>query len=260
MRTPELGAGAPEERIERLAQLILAGTSSRVSLAGVGIGASGPVELPAGMITNADTLPWFSGFDLRTGLAHRLRVPVTVDNDAAAAAIGEHQLGAGAGARRLLILTLGTGVGAALVVEGRPWRGSDGQHLEVGHVPLVPGGARCYCGRLGCLETVASRRHLEAELAAAAAGEGVLGEDGDAIFARYGDLLGRALDLLTVVYGPDCIVLSGSGAAYLSRFRGAMEAAFTAVGAFCRHVPVLSGELGDFAGAIGASFFSQGTT
>ena len=39
--------------------------------------------------------------------------------------------------------------------------------MEIGHVPVVPNGAVCGCGRTGCLETVASRLAISAELAQA---------------------------------------------------------------------------------------------
>jgi glucokinase len=55
----------------------------------------------------------------------------------------------------------GTGVGGGLVLDGKPWvgRGSAG---EIGHVVVRRNGARCPCGRRGCMEAYAGRGSMEA--------------------------------------------------------------------------------------------------
>jgi glucokinase len=48
-------------------------------------------------------------------------------------------------------------VGGGLILEGRLWEGSFTSAAEVGHIPLGGASGRvCGCGRVGCLETVAS--------------------------------------------------------------------------------------------------------
>jgi predicted NBD/HSP70 family sugar kinase len=44
--------------------------------------------------------------------------------------------GAGKNSKRLLMVTLGTGIGVALLDNGKPFRTSDGQHPEAGHIPV----------------------------------------------------------------------------------------------------------------------------
>ncbi len=56
----------------------------------------------------------------------------------------------------MICITLGTGVGGGIILEGKLWRGVDGTAGEVGHMSLDPAGARCSCGRAGCLEAYAS--------------------------------------------------------------------------------------------------------
>jgi N-acetylglucosamine repressor len=49
-----------------------------------------------------------------------------------------------------------TGIGLGVMVNNIFLTGHSGFAGEMGHIPIVPGGRKCHCGRRGCLETVAS--------------------------------------------------------------------------------------------------------
>jgi glucokinase len=52
---------------------------------------------------------------------------------------------------------MGTGIGGGLILDGKLYRGSNGNAGEVGHMRIVPqGGPRCGCGKRGCLEAFCS--------------------------------------------------------------------------------------------------------
>ena len=55
----------------------------------------------------------------------------------------------------------GTGVGGGLVLDGKPWLGRGGAG-EIGHIVVKLDGARCTCGRRGCMEAYAGRAAMEA--------------------------------------------------------------------------------------------------
>ena len=55
----------------------------------------------------------------------------------------------------------GTGVGGGLILNGKPWIGRGGAG-EIGHMVVEIGGARCPCGRRGCMEAYAGRAAMEA--------------------------------------------------------------------------------------------------
>jgi glucokinase len=54
----------------------------------------------------------------------------------------------------------GTGVGGGIILNGEPWRGRGGAG-EIGHTVVRRDGARCPCGRRGCLEAYAGRGAME---------------------------------------------------------------------------------------------------
>ena len=74
--------------------------------------------------------------------------------------MGEFRRGAGRSYRNFLGVFVGTGVGGGLVLEGALRHGG-GNAGEIGHTTVKPGGRRCGCTRLGCLEAYAGRQSIE---------------------------------------------------------------------------------------------------
>jgi glucokinase len=132
------------------------------SLGAIAIGSPGSVDVMTGHVSNARNVPGFLD-DVALGPlvgAAFDGISVFVDNDVRAAVMGEFRRGAGRPFRNLLGVFVGTGVGGGLILEGelRHGRGNAG---EIGHTTVKPGGRRCGCTRLGCLEAYAGRRSIE---------------------------------------------------------------------------------------------------
>ena len=144
-------------RIVEAANFVLAQAAwTNADLCGVGVGCTGPVIAERGIINNPYTLPTWSECDIVSPLRTVFGRPVYLENDADAAALGECFAGAGQDSSRVVLLTLGTGVGGGVVINSRVYRGTQGEHPELGHMPIDPDGPSCYCGTRGCLESIAS--------------------------------------------------------------------------------------------------------
>jgi glucokinase len=159
--TPTTG-GPPDVARELEAALRDAATAAEVEpsqLAGVGVGSPGRVE--DGKVTEARNLPgWEGTFPLGPTLEQALGVEVKLGNDVMVATVAEFRLGAGRLYDSLLGVFWGTGVGGGLILERSPWRGRGGAG-EIGHMVVVIDGARCTCGRKGCVEAYAGRASME---------------------------------------------------------------------------------------------------
>src|SRR5262249_34123542 len=148
--------------VETLLEATTQAEVAAADLAGVGVGSPGAVDEEAGTVAHARNLPkWEEPFALADVLSDRIGAPVRIGNDVQVAVDAEFALGAGRPYSSFLGVFWGTGVGGGLILEGKPWlgRGSAG---EFGHMVIVRGGARCGCGRRGCIEAYAGRASMEA--------------------------------------------------------------------------------------------------
>ena len=132
-------------------------------LEGVGVGSPGDVDEKAGTVSTARNLPgWDGSFALAGALEKDLGTKVRIGNDVQVATEAEYHLGAGQGLDSLIGVFWGTGVGGGLILGGKPWLGR-GAAGEIGHMVIKRGGAKCPCGRRGCMEAYAGRAAMEAE-------------------------------------------------------------------------------------------------
>jgi glucokinase len=166
-RRPTPTAGGPQDVIAALAaaqrEAAAAADVKTEDLAGVGLGSPGDVEAAAGTIANAGNLPdWQAPVPVGRMLAEALGTTVTIGNDVSVATKAEFELGAGKAYRSVLGVFWGTGVGGGLILDGEEWLGR-GAAGEIGHMVVKEGGARCPCGRLGCMEAYAGRKAMETE-------------------------------------------------------------------------------------------------
>jgi glucokinase len=163
--TPTSG-GPPDVAAEIEAALREAAEQAGVepaSLAGVGVGSPGTID--GGDVTSARNLPdWEGSFPLAKTLSDALGTTVRLGNDVQVATDAEFALGAGRPYDSLLGVFWGTGVGGGIVLDGKPWVGR-GAAGEIGHIVVELDGARCTCGRRGCMEAYAGRSAMEAHAA-----------------------------------------------------------------------------------------------
>ncbi|HEU4707675.1 MAG TPA: ROK family protein [Solirubrobacterales bacterium] len=166
-RQPTPTEGGPEDVAKAMAEGLReaaqeAGEESG-DLAGVGVGSPGDADEKTGVVSGARNLPgWEGSFPLGEKLSVALGTEVKVGNDVQVATEAEFHLGAGREFCSLIGVFWGTGVGGGLVLDGKPWLGR-GAAGEIGHMVVKRGGAKCPCGRRGCLEAYAGRSAMEAE-------------------------------------------------------------------------------------------------
>ncbi|MGV9381090.1 ROK family protein [Nonomuraea sp. NPDC003707] len=205
-------------------------------LLGIGVGVPGSVDDQAAGTVNAPTLGW-RAMAVGDWLRRRLELPVLVENDVNALAAAERLYGRGRTHRDFLVVTIGRGVGAAIVADGRVYRGARGGAGEFGHLPVDPGGPVCGCGARGCLEAyvgaaglLAAARARNVHLDLPALGRAAAGGDAAAreVFAEAGAILGRATAGLINVVDPEVVVVLGEGTADWPLWRASFDAALRA--------------------------------
>jgi glucokinase len=166
-RHPTPTSGGPEDVAKAMESALReAATGASVDpgeLQGVGVGSPGDADGKTGVVSGARNLPgWEGAFPLGETLSQALGAPVRVGNDVQVATEAEFHLGAGREFQSLIGVFWGTGVGGGIVLDGKPWLGR-GAAGEIGHMVVKRGGAKCPCGRKGCMEAYAGRSAMEAE-------------------------------------------------------------------------------------------------
>jgi glucokinase len=164
-RRPTPTTGGPEDVAREMAAAMREAAAQADlgtrDLAGVGIGSPGDADEKTGVVSDARNLPgWTGSFPLGEHLSEQVGVPIRVGNDVQVAVQAEFELGAGKQFDTILGVWWGTGVGGGLILDGKPWVGR-GAAGEIGHVVVKRGGARCTCGRRGCMEAYAGRLAME---------------------------------------------------------------------------------------------------
>jgi glucokinase len=166
-RRPTPTSGGPQDVASEMAAALReaaeqAGVET-AALEGVGVGSPGDADEKTGVVSGARNLPgWEGSFPLADNLREALGADVRVGNDVQVATEAEFHLGAGREFQSLIGVFWGTGVGGGLVLDGKPWLGR-GAAGEIGHMVVKRGGAKCPCGRRGCMEAYAGRSAMEAE-------------------------------------------------------------------------------------------------
>lgn len=240
----------------------------------IGIGSPGPLDIKNGLIAEPPNLP-FKNYNIIKDLKDEFDLPVYLDNDANAATLAEFMFGAGFGTENMVYVTASTGVGGGAILNGRIYRGSTANALEVGHTTINVTGKRCGCGNRGCVEALCSGTAIRnAALEAVRSnitttlknfGEEVTSKEvfeeaskGDRVANEILDealsYLGAAVSNYANTFDPDMIVVGGGitngGEIVFDKIREEMEK--RCLGPIVRHCKVSKAKLEGQAGVLGA--------
>lgn len=199
----------------------LLGIFKNYSIAGLGIGAPGIINVKQGFIYYLPNIDGWKNYPLKITLEKMLGLPVFLENDANVFALAEARLGAARGKSRVILLTLGTGLGGGIILDGKILQGENSA-CELGHIPVVLDGKKCSCGSKGCIETFVGSKHLIERyrklkkkkggepqvhdiLSKALEGE----KEALIVWEEFSHSLGRFLAGMINVFNPEIIVFGG---------------------------------------------------
>ena len=150
----------PDDLINEIEQRILKAKALYPEISAIGVGVPGFVDFKTGTIENLTNVRGWKKIPLKHILEEKLRLPVTVENDANAMAYAEWKVGAGKGFEHLVTLTLGTGVGGGLIVNNQLVRGAKSGAGELGQTSIDYQGRIGAYGNPGALEDYIGNREI----------------------------------------------------------------------------------------------------
>ena len=232
----------------------------------IGIGTPGVLDPILQTMKNCNSTA-LNGMPLKKDLEEKLNIPVLLANDANCFALAEARWGIVKekcpDATVSFGIIMGTGVGGGLVFNDHVWNGKHGIAGEWGHNFLDESGGPCYCGKVGCVETVISGPATERYY------EKITGEkirlkeiskryaEGDAAaketIDRLCNFFGKAVSVLVDIIDPDVIVVGGGVGNIDALYTDGVEALKKYIFNNRVDVPILKPILGDSAGVFGAA-------
>jgi glucokinase len=274
------GLAAVIASIDSVRAAVKLDSESDLPISGIGICAPGPLDPRAGVVINPPNLPGWRNFPLAAEISKTYRLPVHLDNDGNAAALAEALWGAGRDYRNVFCATIGTGIGSGIVFDRHIYHGRTGSAAEGGHMTIDYRGPRCGCGKLGCIEVLASGPAIArraSEKIAAGRPSAILELAGGRIDRITSEMVGRAYaagDLLakevlqetalvlTAWLGnivdllePDVMIIGGGAASMLRPFFKEIENQLPSwcVNSHCQEIPLVSAHYGADAGIAGGA-------
>ena len=188
--------------------------TTRENLVGIGISVPGRIDKNRGIVVLSPQLGWNDCF-LISRLRERFKddVPIYLENNVKAEAEAECIFGTAGNKHSAVVVDIGSGLGAAYICNGRVQGGFHDSMGEIGHILVGSNGARCSCGRYGCLRThiaissIEERTGISIEKAVSSARHG----DGPCrmILDEAVKYLGMWLANLINLYDPEAIYIGG---------------------------------------------------
>lgn len=174
-----------------------------------------------------------SEFDLKTHLEEAFGKKVYIVNDVKLTTYAEQNFGALKHVENGLTILMDWGMALGIVAQGEIYMGKNGFSGEMGHMNFIEDGELCYCGKRGCLETVASgislvkkagqdiKNNVPTLLSKKFNSENILPQhiinaalEGDQyaieLITELGKNLGKAIALFVQIFNPERVVLGGN--------------------------------------------------
>jgi N-acetylglucosamine repressor len=258
-------------------QLIDSANIDAGRLIGCSIGMPGLIDTRSGE-NYSYLLDETGALSLREAFEQHLGMPVVIQNDVKGSALAELTAGHAKGKKNVLVILMDWGIGLGIIMDGKVQQGSSGFSGEMGHMPFAENGELCYCGKHGCLETVASGMTLskiarqgvlsgqnsiindlsnkevyriETELIIRAANAG--DQYSIQLLSNIGTNLGKGISILIQLFNPELVILSGKIAVARQYITLPMQ---QAINTYCmtqirEKTQIISSELGEHSRLLG---------
>ncbi len=270
---------------EQLFSLIddLTDKSGKEEIKAIGIGVPGLVDVKTGTVKFAPNIA-MNNYPIGDLIRDKYKIDVFVGNDVNVGTLGEWKYSPEGKSSNFIGIFVGTGIGGGIIIDNKLYTGSGGVAGELGHMTIDSNGAICGCGSRGCLEAVASKTGIQAEIKArikrgedtdikeSLEKEGILKsgplraayDKGDIVVRetveRAAKYLGVGVANLINIFDPEAVVFGGGVIEELGDIILPIvkeEASRYAMRSIFENVKFEKAQLGDDAGIMGAFVLAQ---
>lgn len=269
LRVPTEGNQGYEHVLSQINKLIeMMNQESQLQPRVIGMGTPGTMDPILNVMKNCNSTS-LNGKNLQADLESMTGISFHLSNDANCFAVAETMMGAipkeMPDAEVIFGVIMGTGVGGGLVVNGKVIGGRQGIGGEWGHNFLDDSGGKCYCGKVGCVETIISGPALERYYKSISGQTRSLKEittgykaDDDPFaketMQRLFHFFGKAISVVINIIDPDAIVIGGGVGNIDELYTLGVEEVKNHVFNHRLDTKFYKPNLGDSAGVFGAAF------
>ena len=215
--------------------------------AGVAISMAGVLDVDRGFAYHGGGVWCVKNLEIVKILEERLKVPVTIENDAKAAALAEVWMGNLADVRDGIVIVLGTAIGGAVIIDRKVLRGKNLMAGEFSYISIGEAGKPAWPdtwgpagGAPGLIRMTAAKKGMDPDtLDGVAVFDMVNGGDAEARAAlrEYTDLLAQQIMNLQVVINPERFVVGGGISCQPVLFEELSKSVQVITDTFLGHVP-----------------------
>lgn len=250
----------------------------------INVNISGRVDAKTGTSASVFNFEETQDTPLATLLTEQIGKPVFIENDTKAMAYGEFVTTLNEKYQDVIYVNIGWGLGVGIIINGEIYYGKNGYSGEFGHIHMYDNNVMCHCGKKGCIETEVSGNAIHRKLIDRInEGESSLlsnkvrnksiittrdiieaAENEDPLcielISQTATELGHQLAGVINMFNPEIIVLGGNLAmAEPYYFLQPLEVAVRkySLKLMCQNVPIITSELGNDAGVIGACMIAR---
>jgi len=197
----------------------------------IGIGIPGFIHNKK--LLNCPNIKALENTNIEEELKRILKQKVHIENDANCFALAETKYGAAKGKKNVIGLIIGTGIGAGIIINGKIYKGANGGAGEIGHTWL-------------------GKKRFEALASGRAANK-----KKDYLKSKAFDYLAKGIANIIMTFNPETIVLGGglSNTKFYKELNSKVKE--YVMPSFVNKTKVVKNKLGDSAGVIGATIFSE---
>lgn len=243
-------------------------SKNKKKISGIGVCIPGFLDREAGIVHDSVNIANLKGFPVCEVLNKTSGLPVLLEEASRSMAIGEIWFTQHWADSDFISVDMGFGIGVGIVHNGLLYRGAHERSGEIGHTVVVNGGAKCSCGKQGCLETVVSGFALEEHAKRLGLSSSKF-FGGKALFDaaqqgnaeaqkelnKAGFYIGLAIANMINLFDPSLVILNGglikAGEHVLEQLKNSVkEHSISRNGAVCK---IEVSGLGDYAGSLGAA-------
>lgn len=148
----------PDMVLNEISNLVteMADIVSNKKMLGIGAVTPGPVDYKTGTILRPPNFSIWHNYEIAKKLTEKCGINVRLENVSNAYALSEKYFGSCRNEENYAYIIIDEGIGSGIVINGRLFRGQNGNGNELGHTSINLEGIKCECGNVGCLEKYAS--------------------------------------------------------------------------------------------------------